>query len=131
MGIPLRAGRTFTENDSAQAPLVSIVDERAARTIWPGQSAVGKRYRIALPGQQQAWGEVVGVVVSIRHREMNSEDYGNSSISPSRTAGRARARSREMGARRRARCQAIRSLVRASVSTSERGRGRTSGDSTG
>jgi putative ABC transport system permease protein len=53
---------------------VSIVDERVARTVWPGQSAVGKRFRAALPGQQPAWGEIVGVVGNIHHRGLDTDD---------------------------------------------------------
>jgi putative ABC transport system permease protein len=74
MGIQRREGRVFNERDSANAPLVSIVDERVARTFWPGQSAVGKRYRVALPGQQPTWGEIVGVVGNIHHRGLDTED---------------------------------------------------------
>jgi putative ABC transport system permease protein len=74
MSIPVRDGRIFTEGDSAKAPLVSIIDERLARTLWPGQTAVGKRFRVALPGQQPTTGEIVGVVGTIRHRGLDSDD---------------------------------------------------------
>ena len=67
MNIPVRGGRVFTEEDRASAPLVGVIDERAAHSLWPGQSAVGKRYRVSLPGQQPAWGQIVGVVGTIRH----------------------------------------------------------------
>jgi hypothetical protein len=50
MSIPVRAGRDFTERDTSAAPLVGIIDERMARTLWPNQSAIGKRYRVSLPG---------------------------------------------------------------------------------
>jgi putative ABC transport system permease protein len=59
MGIGLREGRLFTERD-ADRPAVGLVDERVAKTMWPGQSAVGKRFRIPVDGQP--WVEVVGVV---------------------------------------------------------------------
>jgi putative ABC transport system permease protein len=74
MSIPMRAGRAFTERDSAKAPLVSVIDERVARSLWPGQGAVGKRYRVSLPGQQPTWGEIVGVVASIHHRGLDSDE---------------------------------------------------------
>lgn len=41
MGIPLQAGRTFNENDHGRD--VAIVSERLARTLWPGQDAVGRQ----------------------------------------------------------------------------------------
>lgn len=74
MGIAVREGRTFSEADRAQAPLVSVVDERVARATWPGQSAIGKRFRVTLPGQLATWGEVVGVIGSIHHNGLDRED---------------------------------------------------------
>ncbi len=74
MSIPLREGRVFTTSDDAAAPLVSLVDERLARMLWPGQSAIGKRYRITLPGQQPRRGEVVGVVGNVRHGGLDAGD---------------------------------------------------------
>ncbi len=60
MGIGLREGRLFTEGDSDERPAVGLVDERVAKIMWPGQSAVGKRFRI--PVDKQPWVEVIGVV---------------------------------------------------------------------
>ena len=45
LGIPLIAGRTFTDHDNATSPAVGIIDERLARTLWPGEVAIGKRFR--------------------------------------------------------------------------------------
>jgi putative ABC transport system permease protein len=67
MGIPLHEGRDFTSRDTAAAPLVAIVDQGLARSLWPGTSAIGKRFRVALPGSQPAWGEIIGVAGNVRH----------------------------------------------------------------
>ena len=48
MAIPVRAGRELTEEDSANAPGVVVVNQSAARTFWPGADAVGKQ--ITVPG---------------------------------------------------------------------------------
>jgi len=45
MGIPLLQGRSFTEQDTTNAPMVVVVDERVARLAWPGESPIGKRVR--------------------------------------------------------------------------------------
>ena len=45
MGIPVRQGRSFNEQDAANAPLVVVVDERVARLAWPGDNPIGKRMR--------------------------------------------------------------------------------------
>ncbi len=66
MGIPLIEGRHFDARDVDGAELVGIVDERIARTVWPGESAVDKRFRIAFAGQP--WVRIVGVVGHIQAR---------------------------------------------------------------
>jgi predicted permease len=65
LGIRLIAGRGFTEQDDADAPEVAIVDERVARTMWPGETAVGKRLK-APEWRGGGWVNVVGVVGHIR-----------------------------------------------------------------
>jgi putative ABC transport system permease protein len=65
LGIRLAAGRAFTERDDADAPRVAIVDERLARTMWPGEPAVGKRFREP-PWRGGQVGTVVGVVTHVR-----------------------------------------------------------------
>ena len=73
VGIRLIEGRLFTEHDMdtvatptryGPMPNIGIVDERLARTLWPGQSAIGKRFRFGLEGMP--WMHVVGVVGHIR-----------------------------------------------------------------
>jgi putative ABC transport system permease protein len=65
MGIPLLAGRDFTERDTANAPKVAIVSERIVREYFPGgpAEAVGQRVRLEDRGE---WLTVVGVVADIR-----------------------------------------------------------------
>ena len=45
MEIPLIAGRVFTERDREEAPRIVVINEAFARRFWPGQSALGKRFR--------------------------------------------------------------------------------------
>ncbi len=59
MGVPLRAGRDFTERDTSGTEAVIIVNESMARALWPGQDAVGRR----TANRQR----VVGVVGDVRH----------------------------------------------------------------
>ena len=65
MGIPLLAGRDFTERDMAHAPKVAIVSERIVREYFPGgpAEALGQRVRLEDRGE---WLTVVGVVADIR-----------------------------------------------------------------
>ncbi|HTK50379.1 MAG TPA: ADOP family duplicated permease [Gemmatimonadaceae bacterium] len=41
MGVRLREGRLFTRGDTTGTPLVVLVNETMARTMWPGRSAIG------------------------------------------------------------------------------------------
>jgi predicted permease len=53
-------GRDFAPSDDARAPRVVIVNRTLARRLWPGQSPLGKRLRLA--GRDEPLREVVGVV---------------------------------------------------------------------
>jgi predicted permease len=61
MGIPMLQGRTFTDQDQPDSPLVAIVNQKLAREFWPGESAMGKRL---------LWGDrlftVIGVAGDVR-----------------------------------------------------------------
>ena len=59
VGIPLIRGRGFREDDAAGDRRVAVVSERAARQLWPGEDAVGRR--IVNPETGGTPFEVVGV----------------------------------------------------------------------
>jgi len=52
MGIPLLAGREFTQNDREKgaAPVAIINDTHGGAATWPNQDPLGKR--LQLPGQK-------------------------------------------------------------------------------
>jgi putative ABC transport system permease protein len=66
MGIPLRAGRLFDEHDSSN-PAVAIINQTAARRIWPGEDPVGKRFKLGSEPETEPWVTVIGVVGDVRH----------------------------------------------------------------
>lgn len=68
--IPIKEGRSFTPSDGLDAPMVAIIDERLARTLWPGTSALGRRLR---EGKGMPWSTVVGVVGHIRHTGLDDD----------------------------------------------------------
>jgi predicted permease len=68
MGIPLRAGRDFADDDIMQHHHVVIVDERLAAELWHGD-ALGKRLAIA---ETQTL-EVVGVTAPIRAGQVRDQ----------------------------------------------------------
>ncbi|HEX8694878.1 MAG TPA: ABC transporter permease [Longimicrobium sp.] len=71
MGMPVAAGRDFTEHDRAGAPPVAVVSRSFARRYWPGEDPLGRRFRLG--GLDSAWVAVVGVVSDIRARGFTDE----------------------------------------------------------
>jgi|HubBroStandDraft_1064217.scaffolds.fasta_scaffold02653_8 predicted permease len=68
MRIPLFGGRAFTDGDAAGRPLVAIVNRSFARKYFPGQDAVGKRYR----NGDNVWWTIVGVAGDVRYRSLEA-----------------------------------------------------------
>jgi putative ABC transport system permease protein len=64
MATPLVSGRAFRRTDGPDAPLVAIVNERAAARYWPGGSAVGRRFRLGVDG---AFVQVVGIARNTKY----------------------------------------------------------------
>jgi macrolide transport system ATP-binding/permease protein len=60
MGATLLDGREFTERDAERSPQVAVVNENFARSFWPGQRALGKRFRAE--GVNGSLIEIIGVV---------------------------------------------------------------------
>jgi predicted permease len=67
MGIPLHAGREFTEQDSVGTPGVVVVNDTAARRFWPGENPLGKQ--IILDAAQPPL-TVGGVAGDVRQRSL-------------------------------------------------------------
>ena len=64
--IPILEGRNFTDNDRIGQPKVAVVNQTAARTYWPGESAIGKRIAVGQGGFRDG-AEVIGVVADVRY----------------------------------------------------------------
>lgn len=62
LGIPLLRGRNFHTADGPNGIAVAIVNQRMAGRFWPGEDAIGKRFKYGVPGQSsKEWLTVVGV----------------------------------------------------------------------
>lgn len=68
LGIPLLAGRAFDLHDDLASVKVGIVDEDVAQRLWPGESAIGKRF-----AYNRDLFTVVGVVGHIRATNVESD----------------------------------------------------------
>jgi putative ABC transport system permease protein len=65
LGIPIVAGRTFTEQDREPAPAVIVVNRTLVRTYFDGVDAIGKRVRFGESGED--WMTIVGIAGDSRN----------------------------------------------------------------
>jgi putative ABC transport system permease protein len=77
--VPLLRGRFFSDLDRADGQRVAIINETAARTHWPNEDALGKRFKFGDPNDDAPWLTVVGVVADTRRagvdRPVFTESY--------------------------------------------------------
>jgi predicted permease len=70
MGIPLVAGRAFTERDDEQSRLVVVISQGLARRAWPNASPIGKTL---LVGRFPGFAEVIGVAGDVKNNGLARE----------------------------------------------------------
>lgn len=66
LGIPLKDGRGFTDQDDADHPNVLLINETMARRYWKGRSPIGGRVNLG------EWFTVVGVVGDAKYTTLNA-----------------------------------------------------------
>ena len=77
LGIEVTRGRLFSDIETTERRQVIIVNERLARTVWPGQDPIGKRLRWGLdtPQNPSPWLTVVGVVGDVADGPLGAPVY--------------------------------------------------------
>ncbi len=78
MRIPLRQGRTLTEDDRAGTRRVAVIDDEFVRRYWPHENPIGKRFTFGPPAgaadtSSREWIEIVGVVGHTKHEGLAAE----------------------------------------------------------
>jgi putative ABC transport system permease protein len=66
LGIPLLAGRSFTDADTATSPPVVVISQSLASRYWPGANPIGHRVKRGRLDASSPWLEVIGVVGNLR-----------------------------------------------------------------
>ncbi len=79
MGIPLVAGRGFSDTDRKESVPVIIISQSMAKQMFGGQNPLGRRIRSWR--DENVYREIVGVVADIRYSGL-SEDVGNNMYVP-------------------------------------------------
>ena len=75
MKIPLLRGRALAESDTADAPLVALINETMARELWPDQDPLGKRIKfIDSERRSEPWRTIVGVVADVKQYALDKKD---------------------------------------------------------
>jgi predicted permease len=70
MNIPLIAGRSFTDADTA-GNRPTIINKKFADTYFPNQNPIGRR--ISTDDKRAQWATIVGVVADVRHTSLEEE----------------------------------------------------------
>jgi putative ABC transport system permease protein len=70
MGIPLIEGRFFTPEDRIGSQPVAVINEEAAKLLWPGTDALGKRLGHPFPNMMRT---VVGIVGDVNDGPLGSK----------------------------------------------------------
>jgi predicted permease len=69
MGIPLLAGRAFSDRDRGGSNLVAVIDESMAKRYWPDRDPIGNRFKGQdRRGENDDWISVIGVVRDARRQ---------------------------------------------------------------
>jgi predicted permease len=71
MGISMRSGRFFTEQDDERGARVVVIDEVLAKKFFDGQNPVGKRLHLQSTGDVA---EIVGVAAHVNQWGLDSDD---------------------------------------------------------
>lgn len=70
LGIPLRRGRQFTEEEARRGESPAVITQAMANRFWPGGDPIGVRFK-DIDGK---WHEIIGVVGDISSRQIGQLD---------------------------------------------------------
>jgi putative ABC transport system permease protein len=72
LGLPLQQGRHLTDGEAAGKTPLAVINETMAKRFWPGEDAVGRRFRRTEDNPPQ-WFTVIGVAPDIRQFELDDD----------------------------------------------------------
>jgi predicted permease len=71
MGIPIVAGRGFTDRDNEKAPEVAIINQAAARKFFPDENPIGRNFGASVDDTPNT--QVVGILRDVRYNDLREE----------------------------------------------------------
>jgi putative ABC transport system permease protein len=66
LDVPLLRGRDFSDNEGTTRSALALVNEAMAKQLWPGEDALGRRFRLT-DDRNPEWFTVIGIVADFRH----------------------------------------------------------------
>jgi putative ABC transport system permease protein len=73
MGIAIKEGRGLTEEDRTNSPVVCIISETLARSLWPGESALGHYLLYEWFAHERV--QIVGVAADVHHEGPDKQPF--------------------------------------------------------
>jgi putative ABC transport system permease protein len=74
MGIPLQQGRTVTATDTADQPLVAVINQRMANRFFQEENPLGRRIKIGTD-QSSPWRTVIGVAADVKSASLEADTH--------------------------------------------------------
>jgi putative ABC transport system permease protein len=74
MGIPVRAGRTFTEQEAREDRRTILINETMARQHFPGENPLGQHLKVQMMPDPQPM-EIVGVVADAKYKTLDGPAF--------------------------------------------------------
>src|SRR5581483_1297513 len=75
MGIPLEAGREFTDSDGTNGERLTIINQSIARRYFPNGDALGKRIRFGPPEDNEPWHTIIGVAGDVKQTGLDDHAF--------------------------------------------------------
>ncbi len=70
LGIPILEGREFSDRDRVGTPPVAVINEKLAKRLWPGESAIGKLLAVPFWHEPRPPVQIIGVARDTKHRSL-------------------------------------------------------------
>jgi putative ABC transport system permease protein len=72
LGMKLVDGRALDQRDGTAAPPVALINQTMARNLWPGENAVGRRFKQGGFEEASPWITIVGIVGDVHQAGLDS-----------------------------------------------------------
>jgi putative ABC transport system permease protein len=72
LGMTLIDGRVLDQRDGTAAPPVALINQTMARNLWPGENAIGRRFKRGSYVEASPWITIVGIVGDVHQAGLDS-----------------------------------------------------------